>query len=271
MNKILVPIDFSPASTNACEYAASLALAFHAEINLLYVYKDPVPATEESIAWSGGNSELFQEKEEQLKKTIETLQVKHLVKISGNVVHGFKGKVIRDMAERSGADLIVMGMKAALRNRVAGTTVLKTIRKSSIPVLIVPEGFLFRPIKNIILAIDFDEWIDEKCLRLLFELVKKFDASLRVLHVEKPGASVQSSELSPKLQMDLVLSKLSYVYDKVKDEDVVHGINHYVSNRDADTLVMVAHHHNIVQRIFEEVHTRAMLLELKLPLLALKA
>ena len=58
MKKILVPIDFSPASRNASEYAASLAKAFDAEVYLLHVFMEPVPSSEAPVAWMIMGSEL---------------------------------------------------------------------------------------------------------------------------------------------------------------------------------------------------------------------
>ena len=38
IERILVPLDFSPASTEALDYAVSMAKQFHAAIHLVHVY-----------------------------------------------------------------------------------------------------------------------------------------------------------------------------------------------------------------------------------------
>ena len=52
IEKILVPLDFSPASMEALDYAVSLAKQFHAAIHLMHVY----PPDEASSVPGGGTS-----------------------------------------------------------------------------------------------------------------------------------------------------------------------------------------------------------------------
>ena len=50
MKTIIVPTDFSPAATNAMNYAADMALALKAEILLFHAYSIPVVLGEVPIA-----------------------------------------------------------------------------------------------------------------------------------------------------------------------------------------------------------------------------
>ena len=79
MKKILVPIDFSPASHNASEYAASLAKAFDAEIYLLHVFTEPVPASEAPMAWMIIGSELQDANDALVNEEINILKKKYSV------------------------------------------------------------------------------------------------------------------------------------------------------------------------------------------------
>ena len=58
MKKILVPTDFSPASRKAEEYAAALSIILGAEMQLLHVYRELMPATTGPEPWSHTISEL---------------------------------------------------------------------------------------------------------------------------------------------------------------------------------------------------------------------
>src|SRR5690349_21671906 len=46
MKTLLVPTDFSPAATNATNYAADMALAMGADLYLLHVYQVPIAVTD---------------------------------------------------------------------------------------------------------------------------------------------------------------------------------------------------------------------------------
>jgi hypothetical protein len=144
------------------------------------------------------------------------------------------------------------------------------IRRTNIPVLMVPEGFGFVPLKNIVLAVSFDDQHDATSLAPLFSIVKMFNASLRVLHIEKKGTEMDGSEMEGKLQLGLNLSKISYLYDKVEYNDIDQGILNFVQDHPADLLAMITHKQDIFEQISGPAHTRSVSLDVSLPLLVLK-
>jgi nucleotide-binding universal stress UspA family protein len=158
MKKILVPIDFSPASKTASDYAASLAIQFNALVYLLHVYLEPVAGAEMPAAWTIAGTELSLQKRKKLNAEILYLQEKYGVEVDGDVILGFTSDTIIDAAKDLQADLIVVGMKKD-SNKTFGSTVTATMRKATAPVLVVPEGFVFKRIKNIAYATDFDMMI----------------------------------------------------------------------------------------------------------------
>jgi len=270
MKKILVPIDFSGASRNAEEYAISLAKAFTAEIQLLHVYKELMPATVGAEPWSVTISDLRMENEKLVNKEIDYLKTAYAIDVKANLEMGARGKTINSFAKEIGADLIVMGMRTGRRSKIIGSTALHTIRKANLPVLIVPEELKFSSIKNIVIAVDFTEMLDSACFDVLFEIYKKFGSSVYVLHVEKPGAELKAKEVPEKLQLGLALSRFNYQYDKAESYEVEDAIQNFIDRHPTDLLVLIAHHHTIYERIFETIHTKAISFKVKLPLLVLR-
>lgn len=270
MKKILVPTDFSGASRNAEEYAASLAKAFNAEITLLHVYREYLPATVGPEPWKVtiGGSHL--ENEKLINREVDYLKRQYSIDVKAVVQNGSRSSTIKDVANETQADLILMAIRSDRRSRIAGTTVLNTIRKTKVPVLIIPDGAKFNPIKNIVLAIDFDEMIDNTCIDPLFELYKKFDSSLRVLHVEEKVVESKASEVPEKLHMGVVLSRFTYQYDRMESYEIEEGIQNFIDKHPTDLLVLIAHHHTIYERLFETIHTKSLSLKIKLPLLVLR-
>lgn len=269
MKKILVPVDFSNASRNASEYAVSLAKFFDAEVELIHVYKELIPATVGPEPWTVTVSPAYIRDEKLIYAEVEHLKEKFGVEVKAEIKKGFKSESISDEIKETDADLVVMG-KRAEGNKILGSTILKTIRKSTVPVLVVPEKVQFKPLEDLALAIDFEEMVNGSCLDVLYSIYKKFDSSLRVLHVEERASDLKTSEVAEKLKFGFVLSRFTYLYDRVEFSDIDSGIQRFVENHPTDLLAIVAHHHNLLERSFGTIHSQYLSFELKCPLLVLK-
>lgn len=270
MKNILVPVDFSAVSKNTEDYAVALAKVFGAQIHLLHVYRDIMPATVGPEPWSITMSEKRVDNEKLINKELEYLKTKYGIEVKAEVETGNKAKVINATAKKVEASLIVMGVHGGKRYRILGSTVLNTIRKTKRPVLIIPEGVKFVPIKNIVLAVDFAEMLQGSSFEILLDICKKFDTSIRVLHMEHPDADFKVSEVAEKIQLGLALSHFNYQYDKAEGYNVEEAISGYINRHPVDLLVLMAHHHTIYERVFETIHTREISLKIKQPLLVLK-
>ena len=269
MKKIVVPIDFTPASRNASEYAVALANLLGTEVQLLHVYTEPMPVgnvPEPALLATAAQ----EENAGRVDAEVDRLKNLYGITVSGGLATGFRSDAINDSVNETGADLLVMGMKAAHKSNLFGSTTLKMIRKSQKPVLIIPEKATFRPLKNIVLAIDFAEMVSSAGFEALFTLAKSFESSVRVLHVEEKGADMKAAEAAEKMQIGRVLSRLTYYYDRVECDDVDQGILDFVNNHPTDLLVMIAHQHSLFARLFNPVHTKVISFEIRIPLLVLK-
>lgn len=269
MKRILVPTDFSAPARNATAYAASLASAFHAKMTMLNAHLEPVPVAEGYPVTVATGFALQEEAENRIRKEIAGIKDKYPVDASGDAVIGNAGDHIAQTAAKVAADLIVMGREAEKRT-IFGSTILRTIRKTAVPVLVVPDATPFRPPRQITLAVDFTEMVYAPAISLLQEMVMRFDAVLTVLHIEKAGAEINASEVSRKLQLGVSLSQLTYYYERAENKDVESGILDFVERHPADMLVMIAHHHNFLDRLLTGTHTSEIVFDTRLPLLLLK-
>lgn len=270
MKKILVPVDFSPASRNAEEYAAALGRAMKASLQLLRVYWEPALAPELAASWTGAGPAIQEENGEWIEGEVRFLQEKYGVEVSGMVRTGFKGDTINETVKESEADLVVMGMKEARRHNFPGSTVYTVLRKSGKPVLVVPEGVPFKPIRDIVLAADFTVVRDLSCYNILYALAESWEAALQVVHVAGKEAAIKPEELSGKLQLQRVLAKVTYWYHELDEDRIEESLLRFTENHPADILVMVAHHHNFFERLFGTLYTRDMSFKAAIPLLVLE-
>lgn len=270
MKKILVPVDFSDASRNATAYAASFAEFFDAEIILLHALLLPDPVGDMPGYIPLSLNEMQEEHEALLQREIEWLGAKSKIKADGYVRMGSSASVIKNMAAEIKADVIVMGMKGAGKTSgIFGSTVTAGLRMFKTPMLIIPEGAAFSMIENICVASDFANLPTTNRYKVLKEIASEFNAELHILHVQKPEAMMHAGEVSVKMGSDVFFDKIRHSFHTVEDSGVEKGIGRFIEEQKADILVMVAHHHNIFERIFGKSHTKLVSLQTRIPLLVL--
>ena len=142
-SRILVPVDFGPASDAALEHARALARAFNAELHLVHVFEDPlltgavtaetfVPVEPETRA------ALMEEAQERLAHRIRP-DDRETLGASGEIVTGSPASAITDHAARVGASLIVMGThgRGGVAHLLLGSVAERVVRSAPCPVLTV--------------------------------------------------------------------------------------------------------------------------------------
>jgi nucleotide-binding universal stress UspA family protein len=92
-----------------------------------------------------------------VNKEVTYLHKKFGVMVEGKSKNGFKSEEISAVASEVKADLIVMGMRGSGKHKGIGSTTLSTMRKTNVPIIVVPEGVDFTPVKNITFATDYKE------------------------------------------------------------------------------------------------------------------
>lgn len=251
-------------------YAAALSKEFGAELHLLHVYMAPATAGEMSPAWAVVDQEMQEEIDTHIRKEVSVLQSTYRIKVNGDAKIGMELATINAVAQEIKADLIVMGMKGGGRSKRMGSITVATIRKSKVPVLVVPEHAHFIPIRKITLATDFDSKLQDSSFKVLFEIARQFRAHLQVLHVAEVGQDMDQDEIIGKMQLEVMLSKVSHSYHVIEEEEIEEGITRFIHDRTPDLLVMVAHRHFILDRLFGSVYTRSLSYKTRLPLLVLE-
>jgi len=271
MKNILVPMDFSKASLNAAKYAVSFAEALGANLHLLNVI--PAPGIiDDSILASVliMQAELSENNHRLMKEEVDSLSKKANVEIKSVVAEGLPSDVIAEVAKELKADLIIMGMKGKGKsNSVFGSTATAVIRKSGFPVLVIPENGDYQPIRNITFASDFDPDVESDSYDLLIKLAQKLNIPVYVLNVQKKNCALGAERTIGKMKTSLAFSSLHPEFHSVYDRNVEEGIHMFIEKNPTDVLAMVAHPHNLFERMFGTVHTKEMSYQTKIPLLIL--
>jgi nucleotide-binding universal stress UspA family protein len=272
IKKIIVAVDFSDSSFNAANYAASMSNIFDAELVLVHAFINPMAIDQMSAELSGQtNKELPVVLKEFMQQNVEILQKKFTVKIDSVVKEGPASIVLAHVVRERNADLVVMGMKGKGKsNSLFGSTTLTHIRKSIVPVMVIPEKTEFKSIETITLASDFDEETELANYKLLKTIAERNNAFVQILNVRKKEMKLSSSEIAGKLNTEIAFNKLPHKFFIVEDEEVDDGIEEFLKKNPSDILVMLSRRHNFFKRIFGTIHTRKMIHETQIPLLVLQ-
>lgn len=137
---ILVPVDFSDHSTKALHTAIDLAKTMGASIHLTHVLHFPVQVA------APGQIEIPQDLWSQIRdsaarkldKTSKTVSSEG-VTVETHLTEGANAHAIVELAEKLGADLIVMGTRglSGLKHVMLGSVAERTVRMAHCPVMTV--------------------------------------------------------------------------------------------------------------------------------------
>jgi universal stress protein A len=135
LKRILVPVDFSPCSKKALQYAIPFAQQFDAELTLLYVLQPNPPMLEMAPVETENVRDATRELEA-LRGTVPAA-----IRAGAVVRTGQPHFEIIEVAKQSGSDLIILSThgRSGFERVLLGSTAEKVIRHAHCPVLVVRE------------------------------------------------------------------------------------------------------------------------------------
>jgi len=143
IQRIVVPIDFSDASTHAAHYAAALARRLDATLHLVHVL-EPSEMAAGPFEFHGRPAselldQLYWNKRQQLVAIGAGLDGN--VHVTSEVRHGTPADSIRQAAIDYGADMVIMSThgRTGLSHLLMGSVAEQVIRTARCPVLVVRE------------------------------------------------------------------------------------------------------------------------------------
>jgi universal stress protein A len=145
IHKILVPVDFSEHSQRALDEAVSLAKHFGAELMLFHCYPLPIPSLG-SVPYGTLAPERYVDaiRNASLQRLTQWRDKARAqgVRAEGEVGAGAPASEIVALADRIGADLIVIGTRglSGLEHVLLGSVAERTIRIARCPVLTVKHA-----------------------------------------------------------------------------------------------------------------------------------
>lgn len=265
MKNLLVPTDFSENAACALDYVVDIANRFGAHITILHAYhlvsSETVMVSVESI--------MKDDAEAEMASLIDKLRPRLLAgaTVEGKVVRGDAITCVARNAESMAIDLIVMGTQGAsgLKEIFSGSTANGVISHSKVPVLAIPAGYSFKPLENIIFAVDQGGLTLPGQVNALVELAKGYDARVRVFHKDT-GESDKGIDPAIETILDGINHSLHY---ELNAEDVHKSLTEFSVDYQADMLCMVRRKRSFFESIFHQSATRREVFQIKIPILVL--
>ena len=287
IERILVPVDFSECSKNACQYAIGIAEKLGSEILLLHAYYFPVinsfdlgdglsvvvnlndTVTEIAEKARAGLHDLYNDLAVQIKQNgLQQVKLNYML-ANGNPINE-----ILDVYRTYQPNLVVMGMQGKTRaaKEQFGSVAATTINETKVPVLTIPESSKYRGISrvNILYATNFDE-SDYKAIKKLMTLIYLFDVKINFVHIGRMDQnSINKIENLKNLFNNLYPGYL-FECSIIEHEDILNTLQKYTTDRSIDIIAMTTHKRNFLSGLFYPSMTKKMLFQTDIPMLAFHA
>ncbi len=270
METILVATDFSKPANNAVEYAANLARFLNSKLVIVHGFSLPLGGYD-MAAPMVTISDIRRNAVENLELIRDELVRKSYdpgIEIYAEL--GTTMDVIRDTANKCGAELIVMGMvgEAGRIKQYIGSNTLQVARELSIPLLIISEHVNYKPVHHICLAAELDKIEESTLLYSARGIANTFGATLEIVTVEtaeKPKA--HSPEVYSFIESRLHNTKHKQVL--IHENDKAQALEYYFKFHETDLVIVNPRKHNFFKELFSASITRHLAFHVKVPLLVI--
>ena len=276
MSKILCPVDFSPTSLNAIEFATILAEKNQAVLHLVNVF------TEHEFNTIVDLDEVTKSYKELLAMANAKLEgiaaavmtegeKKGLLECETEIALGDLKDTVTTMANSGDYEMVVMGTTGIGKSVFIGSNTSYVVEKSNIPVLSVPDESKYSGFRKIIYATDIQEE-DKIKVQDVVSIATLFDSRITVLHLNEYQSLLEKSVIK-----DFFNELDSFVrYDKISFDSIDYagnlseGLLDYLNSNNGDLLVVYSKHRNYLESLLHRSVSKRLSVISEKPILVLK-
>ena len=278
MKRILIASDFSTHASNAYLYALQLAHDIGAELHLLHVVEVELALMDVPVPSGLVTSQKMEAAEQAIQSLIkygeETLgdKIKEFPAIHATVKVGTPVDIIRETAEETNIDLIIMGSRGEKKSgveKLLGTISSSVAKSSSPPVILVPCPYDYKPIVQMVYASDllisdpFELW-------RVRSLIKPFSPVVRYVHVAHDPSEEEIEKIEEmKRYFEEENAALQLVFHEISGKNVDAALQEFCETYDVDLLVVFHQKHTFWYRMFNKSHTEHLASMVDRPMLVL--
>ncbi|NCA84579.1 MAG: universal stress protein [Clostridia bacterium] len=284
MKKILVPVDFSDHMRTVCKFALEIIKTTGGELRLFHAYFDFIIVHNSGFPYSIDASEMFNQEmlikireeskadmeklAESLKEELRSQNITN-VHILHTLTGGMPEEEILNISETYNPDLIIMGTRGkGEKDFLTGKVSSKVVQNATCRILTVPRDTEYHGFQNILYTTDFNDE-DDSDLRRLIGLLKYYHPKIHCIHIDLDGNAPVDAARMQKLQQqfsDATEKNSSIVFEVIRHDDFLEGINEYAKDHNIDLIAVVNHRKSFLKRLFTTDHTRQLLFASDVPL-----
>ena len=269
MKTILIATDFSDASVSALNYGIELASLMKLRVVIFHAFQTAITVPEAYAPIT--SEELKSTAEKEMRRLAEETQKLQQLQFEVVATEGTMPDSLLLYASKYEDCMIVCGMKGAgkSRFRLFGSTAVELARKSTIPILIVPENCKLSSLNKLAFATDFNFETDVQTLSPLKEIGEKFQAKVIIVRITtKKYAAIEEIHYRSE-RLNIYLKQLDPQYEFIRANDVTDGLLNFIDRKDIDMITLIPKHHDFFDRLFGSSETKQMIYHSTIPMLLL--
>jgi nucleotide-binding universal stress UspA family protein len=136
---------------------------------------------------------------------------------------------------------------------LAGSNTYNVIRKSKVPVLVVPPKCTYSRIDKMVYAFNY---LSERSLPLdqMIPWIDAIKCELTVLQIMEGAQSKDIDDELKELQAIISDSHVGFQisFDTIRTSHITEGISNYMNKKDIDILVLCTYHRNFLENLFHK-------------------
>ncbi|PQJ77000.1 universal stress protein [Polaribacter glomeratus] len=197
MKNILVPIGSTESAQNTLQFAIDFAAEVNANILVFRAYS----VQSKAGVMINVNTIIERETNLYLRAIVNSVDRKNvtvnLISAKGSLVDS-----VEAIDNELNVDLIIVGARSnSIKEEIfLGKTAGKLVKQTDLPILAVPDGYKYTPVKNILMAFNSGIVKSKTALRPLQFIVKKFNCEVNLLQVKTADYTDEDLVLSKELE-----------------------------------------------------------------------
>ena len=257
MKVVIIPLDFSETSFNAANYAANM---YKNRTDITIVLYHFYSKDEDEVM---ANNYLLSLKAE---LSILNANIEIIAESGDDFIESLDA-----YSHVRAAYMIVMGLtgKSAITQWFSGSNTLKMAERNVCPVLIVPDDAKYNGTVNILIASEMRYVEETPVLVAVKRVLEDFKPNLHVLNVDDSHyISLTTGYKAERDKMEELLSEFKPEFYFMRLFDFHESINLFVRDKKIDMIIIGPKYHGFFSKLFKTQHTKKMIYQSKVPVLA---
>lgn len=276
MKKILLPTDFSDNAWNAICYALEFFSNEKCEFQILHTYTPTFYRIDYLLggpSFSAIPDAGVDTAQKGLDKTLVDIHLNYK-----NPKHKFKvfsafntlTNEVSEHTQTKNIDFIVMGTQGATgaKEIFLGTHTVHVLRKSQVPVLVVPVGSLFQELKTIAFATDYETPFKNQDLYPLKYVRRLHKAILTIINIKEEN-DLTDNQITNRASLMAYFRDQNPILKQVKDKLMPNAILEYIHEHQIELLAMMNRKHSFLNRLMIKPNVESIGYHTKVPFLVI--